>query len=121
MAPVTSSMIAPGLNQMAKGLGVTDKDKEGEMLSIFILAFAIGPLLFGPLSEVFGRIPVLQITNLFYVVFNLACGFATTRTQMLAFRFLAGLGGSAPSAIGGGVLGYVVLNASSAYIEGLSF
>lgn len=38
-------------------------------------------------------------------VFNLACGFATNTGQMLAFRFLSGLGGSAPLAIGAGVLG----------------
>lgn len=102
---------------MSEGLHVTENGQKEEMLSIFILAFAIGPLLFGPLSEVFGRIPVLQITNLFYVVFNLACGFAQTPTQMLAFRFLAGLGGSAPSAIGGGVLGSVIQSHSAMFVR----
>ena len=52
-----------------------------------------------------GRVPILQATNLFYLVWNLACGFAQTKNQMLAFRFLSGLGGSAPAAVGGGVLG----------------
>jgi MFS family permease len=36
--------------------------------------------------------------------FNLGCGLARTKQQLIAFRFLAGLGGSAPLAIGGGVL-----------------
>jgi len=74
------------------------------LLSIFVLAYAVGPLVLGPLSEVYGRVPVLQLANLFFLVFNLACGFARTGGQMLAFRFLAGLGGSAPLAIGGGIL-----------------
>lgn len=58
----------------------------------------------GPLSELYGRVIVLQLTNLIYMVFNLGCGLAQTQEQLVAFRFLAGLGGSAPLAIGGGVL-----------------
>ena len=37
-------------------------------------------------------------------VWNLACGFAQSKNELIAFRFLAGLGGSAPLAIGGGVV-----------------
>ncbi|GAB1206156.1 hypothetical protein APSETT445_004838 [Aspergillus pseudonomiae] len=52
----------------------------------------------------YGRVVVLQSANMFYLVFNTVCGFATSGNQMLAFRFLSGFGGSAPQAIGGGVL-----------------
>lgn len=105
MAPFTSSMIAPCLNDMAKDLGVTAQFEKTLLLSIFILAFAVGPLIFGPISEVIGRVPVVQATNGLYLVFNLACGAAQNGKQMLAFRFLAGLGGSVAGAVGGGVLG----------------
>ena len=74
------------------------------VLSTFVLAYAVGPLFLGPLSEIFGRVPVLQLANLFYLVFNTACGGCKNKGEMIAFRFLAGLGGSAPLAIGGGVL-----------------
>lgn len=47
---------------------------------------------------------VLQATNLLYLFFNLGCGFAKTKAQIIVFRFFAGLGGSAPLAVGGGVL-----------------
>lgn len=33
------------------------------------------------------------------LVWNLVCGFAQNESQLLAFRFLAGLGGSAPLAV----------------------
>ncbi|KAG8989747.1 hypothetical protein FRB90_002093 [Tulasnella sp. 427] len=78
---------------------------ESLMLSIFILAYAIGPLFLGPMSEIFGRSSVLQLSNLLFLAFNIGCSRATTVNQMLAFRFLAGLGGSAPLAIGGGTIG----------------
>lgn len=74
------------------------------MLSIFVLAYAIGPLFLGPLSEIYGRVIVLQLSNLFFLAFNIGCGFAQTKDQLIAFRFLSGLGGSAPLALGGGVL-----------------
>ena len=38
-------------------------------------------------------------------VFNLACGFAQNKGELIAFRFISGLGGSAPLSVGGGVLG----------------
>lgn len=48
-----------------------------------VLAYAFGPLFLGPLSELYGRVPVLQLANLIFLVFNLACGFAQTGTQMI--------------------------------------
>ena len=75
------------------------------ILSIFVLSYGFGPLLLGPMSEVFGRVRVLQLSNLFYLAWNLGCGFAQNKEEMIVFRFLAGLGGSAPMAVGGGVLG----------------
>lgn len=106
MAPLSSSMIAPCLDQMAKDLDVTNQLEKTMMLSIFILAFALGPLIFGPLSEIYGRVRVVQATNTFYLIFNIAGGFAQNSAQMMAFRFFAGFGGSAVSAIGNGVLGF---------------
>ncbi len=73
-------------------------------LSIFVLGYAVGPLFFGPLSEVFGRARVLQASNVFYLAWNLGCGFAQNSAEFFVFRFLAGIGGSAPLSVGGGAL-----------------
>jgi MFS family permease len=105
ISPVVSSLVAPASAAISRDLHITAKIDSQLIFSIFTLAYAVGPLLLGPLSEIFGRTIVLQAANLFFLAFNLACGFAQTKTQMIIFRFLAGLGGSAPSAIGGGVLG----------------
>ncbi len=52
----------------------------------------------------FGRRLILQTSNLFFIVFTLACGFSQTAVQLTALRFFCGLGGSAPLVIGGGVV-----------------
>ncbi|KAF8553172.1 MFS general substrate transporter [Imleria badia] len=98
-------MVAPATNQLAAQFGIHSSVVIAFTTSIFVLAYAIGPLFLGPLSEVYGRSRVLQLSNLWYLAWNLACGFAQNESQLLAFRFLAGLGGSAPLAIGGGLLG----------------
>lgn len=105
ISPVSSTMLAPATPQIGKDLGIDSSFEQALTLSIFVLAYAIGPLFLGPLSELFGRVPVLQLSNLLYLFFNLGCGLAQTRGQMIGFRFMAGIGGSAPLAIGGGVLG----------------
>ena len=104
ISPVASAMVAPALPQMAAELNVNNTVESQMILSIFLLAYAVGPLFLGPLSELYGRVPVLQLANLVFLVFNLVCGFAQNGAQMLVFRFFAGIGGSAPLAIGGGIL-----------------
>ncbi|KAK3674342.1 hypothetical protein LTR78_005811 [Recurvomyces mirabilis] len=110
ISPVSSSMVAPCLPQLAREFNLPEGSTQGELaMSVFILAFAVGPLILGPMAELFGRRIVLQISNLFYFVFNLACGFSNNIPMIIAFRFLSGLGGSAPMGIGGGVLGDIWL------------
>ncbi|EFQ32085.1 major facilitator superfamily transporter [Colletotrichum graminicola] len=104
LSPVSSSMVAPALEAIGSEFNITSSFEKALVLSIFVLAYAIGPLAWGPLSEIYGRIVVLQLTNILYMCFNLGCGLARTKGQIIAFRFFAGLGGSAPLAIGGGVL-----------------
>ncbi|KAM0543850.1 hypothetical protein ACHAPJ_012087 [Fusarium lateritium] len=98
ISPVSSTMLAPALPDLADEFDISSDFETYLLMSIFLLAYAIGPFLLAPLSEMFGRVVVLQSANMFYLIFN------TTKQQMLIFRFLSGLGGSAPQALGGGVL-----------------
>jgi multidrug resistance protein len=105
LSALASSMIAPALSDIQKEFNITSESELKMTLSIFVLAYAIGPMILGPLSELYGRVIILQSANVMFLIFNIACGFSQSSTQLLAFRFLSGLGGSAPLAIGGGVLG----------------
>jgi MFS family permease len=105
LSPLASSMIAPALFQIKEDFKIESEFELQMTLSIFVLAYAVGPMILGPLSELYGRVIILQSANVVFLAFNTACGFAQSSEQLLAFRFLSGLGGSAPLAIGGGVLG----------------
>ncbi len=99
ISPVASTMVAPALPTIADEFQISSSIDQVLVMSIFLLAYAVGPFLLGPLSEIYGRVVVLQSANMFYLVFNTACGFAQTKEQMLALRFLSGLGASAPQAV----------------------
>ena len=99
IAPLSSSMISPALPAISEEFHITNGVVEILVISIFVLGFAIGPLCLGPLSEVYGRRIVLQASNVMFLIFNTACGGCRTTAQIIIFRFLSGVGGSAPLAV----------------------
>lgn len=99
ISPVSSSIIAPATEKISASLGITNSSVGQIGYSIFVLGYAFGPLFLSPLSEIYGRSRVLQIANLFYLIFNTAAGFSRNTAELIAFRFLSGLGGSAPLAV----------------------
>jgi len=56
VSPLASSIMAPGLPDVAIKFNITNPTILALTLSIFLLSFAIGPLFAAPLSEVYGRL-----------------------------------------------------------------
>ncbi|KIJ54785.1 hypothetical protein M422DRAFT_200684 [Sphaerobolus stellatus SS14] len=105
ITPLASSMMAPAIPEISRQFGLTDTVLQSMLVSIFVLAYAFGPLFLAPLSELFGRVRVLQTANIFFLIFNIACGAGQNTGEFLAFRLLTGIGASATSSIGGGLVG----------------
>lgn len=88
-------MVSPALSAVDKELRFSSEVELVMALSIFVLGYSFGPLFLSPMSELYGRVRVTQIANILFIVFNLACGFVKTPTQLIILRFVSGLGGSA--------------------------
>lgn len=101
---MVSTIIAPALPTIAEEFNMNSAEAV-MALSIYQLASAIGPLFLGPLSEIYGRQPVLHASSVWFLVWNVVCGFSKTKETLIAARFLAGFGASAIYALAGGVLG----------------
>ncbi|WFD24773.1 hypothetical protein MEQU1_003478 [Malassezia equina] len=101
-SPMTSSMTAPALDVLMEDFHVSSSTLGNMMMSIQVLAFAVGPIVFAPLSEKFGRKNVIQLMNLIFLIFNMGCGFSKTTTHMMVLRFFAGLAGAAPISMSAG-------------------
>lgn len=96
--------MAPATNTIAIDLNMTNIESV-MALSVYLLATAFGPLIIGPLSEIYGRKPIVHITNVWFLIWNLIGGFANSKGLLIASRLLAGFGASAVYALGYGVLG----------------
>ncbi|KAL1409257.1 hypothetical protein Q8F55_006090 [Vanrija albida] len=70
--------------------------------SMFVFGFALGPQVFGPLSEVLGRKWPLALGIFLGAVFSIQTAGAGNLATVMVGRFLGGVFGAAPYAIGGG-------------------
>jgi multidrug resistance protein len=104
ISPLASSMFAPGVTFMNKEFNNTSTILTSFSVSVFVLGYAIGPILLSPLSEIYGRRPVLTGANAFFVVWQIGCALAPNLGSLIVFRLLAGIGGSGCITIGGGVI-----------------
>lgn len=73
-------------------------------ISLFVLGFAIGPLLWAPLSELYGRQVLFFGTYAILTVFNAGAAGAPNIGGLIAMRFLAGTFGASPLTNAGGVI-----------------
>jgi multidrug resistance protein len=73
-------------------------------VSLPVCGFGLGPLLWSPMSELFGRRPLWIIPFFVYIIFNIPCALAPNLGCLLACRFLAGFFGSGPLTLAGGTI-----------------
>ncbi|TQN72982.1 MFS transporter prlG [Colletotrichum shisoi] len=104
MTPFASSILAPAVGPLNEDLGNDDMTLGTLPVSIYLLGYAVGPLFLAPLSEMYGRRPVLNAANAFFCACLAGCALAPSLASLIAFRFLTGVGGSGCLAIGGGVI-----------------
>ena len=98
-----SSAYTGGIRQM-----VTDLDASSEVatlgVALFVLGFAIGPLLWAPLSELYGRQILLFGTYGALTAFNAGAAGSQNIQTLVILRFFAGAFGSSPLTNAGGVI-----------------
>lgn len=68
-------------------------------LSVFLVGFAISHLIYGPLSDRFGRKPVLTFGLTLFVVSSIGCALSDSLQMLVVFRFLQAFGCSAGTVV----------------------
>ncbi|CAG7939654.1 unnamed protein product [Penicillium olsonii] len=100
---LASSAYSGGLVEVISAFAIS---KEVALLgvSLYVIGFAIGPLLWAPLSENYGRRPVFVISGALLSIILAGTAGAHNIETLLVLRFLAGTLGSAPLIIAAGVI-----------------
>jgi multidrug resistance protein len=104
ISPLASSFFAPGVPQVMRAFDEQSNLIATFVVSIYLLGFAIGPLIIAPMSEIYGRMPIYNICNVLFIIFNVGCALSTSMGMLIAFRFLAGCAGASPLTLGGGTI-----------------
>ena len=91
LASFATDMGLPVLAETGRSLGVTPSTA-ALTLSVFIAGFAVGPFVFGPLSDRFGRRPILLGGCAAFALFGSLGAFAQSIVALLVWRTLMGIG-----------------------------
>lgn len=97
--PLTMSIYTPVMPSVGHDLGAPS-DSVKLTLTTYMLGFAVGQLFYGPLSDRYGRRPVLLGGLLFFTLTTFACSFAVSIGDLIALRVLQGLGAASGSVLG---------------------
>jgi DHA1 family bicyclomycin/chloramphenicol resistance-like MFS transporter len=93
VAPISLYLLVPALPKLAATFG-RDISIAQMTVSLYMVGIACSQILMGPLSDKFGRRPVLLAGLGLMVAASAACIFAETLPQLIAARFLQALGGA---------------------------
>jgi DHA1 family bicyclomycin/chloramphenicol resistance-like MFS transporter len=89
--PMSMSIYTPAMTTIGHALMATDEEVK-LTLTTFLIGFSAGQILYGPLSDKYGRKPVLLVGAAVYTLMGLACAFAPTVQELIVLRIFHGLG-----------------------------
>ncbi|WP_260295119.1 multidrug effflux MFS transporter [Sedimenticola hydrogenitrophicus] len=99
VGPLSTDMYLPAFPLLMQSFNA-DINQVQQTLSIFLVGFALAQLIYGPLSDRFGRKPVLMVGLLLFLLSSLAIVFAESIASLSALRLLQAIGGSAGPVLG---------------------
>lgn len=95
LGPLSTDMYLPSLPTISSALGASTSQTQ-LTLSIYLLGFAIGQVIYGPVSDRIGRRPVVLAGLLAYALASALCALAGSIEMLIVARFIQALGGAAP-------------------------
>jgi MFS transporter, DHA1 family, multidrug resistance protein len=90
-AAIEIELSLPSFPDIARAFSVSEEVIEGT-ISLNFLGFCIAALFYGPLSDRFGRRPILLLGTVLFLIGSLSCSLAPTIEMILLSRFIQGLG-----------------------------
>jgi len=91
VGPLSVDMYLPSLPDIGQSFGATVPQVQ-LTLSGFLLCFALGQIVYGPVSDHVGRKPVLQVTLAIYIATSLGCALASSVEMLIVLRGLQAFG-----------------------------
>ena len=91
--------LLPAMTNIGATIGITDATNNQLLITMIFLGLGFGQLISGPLSDSYGRKPIIYIGFIVFAFASLICVFSTSLEMMIAGRIAQGIGLSAPRTI----------------------
>ena len=91
--------LLPAMTNIGDTIGITDATNNQLLITMIFLGLGFGQLISGPLSDSYGRKPIIYIGFIVFAFASLICVFSTSLEMMIVGRILQGIGLSAPRTI----------------------
>tara|TARA_R110002050_G_scaffold280592_3_gene427536 strand:- start:644 stop:1849 length:1206 start_codon:yes stop_codon:yes gene_type:complete len=91
--------LLPALPEIGSSLGVTDPNDNQLLITMIFLGLGSGQLIFGPLSDSFGRKPIVFIGFIVFIMASIICVTTESFEMMIFGRILQGVGISSPRSL----------------------
>ena len=91
--------LLPAITDISKTIHIVDPKNNQLFITMIFLGIGFGQLVSGPLSDSFGRKPIIYVGFTVFVLASFICLSATSLDMMILGRFLQGIGLSAPRTI----------------------
>ena len=91
--------LLPAMTNIGATIGITDTTNNQLLITMIFLGLGFGQLISGPLSDSYGRKPIIYIGFIVFVFASLICVFSTSLEMMIVGRIIQGIGLSAPRTI----------------------
>lgn len=101
----TNNIMVPSLPALATDLRIGFGDAQA-ILSIYMVGFAAGQLFVGPMSDRFGRKPVLTVSFGLFIIASVLCSLAPDLYRLCSARLLQALGASATMSVRRAIVRY---------------
>ncbi|TWO32040.1 multidrug effflux MFS transporter [Seonamhaeicola sediminis] len=88
--------LLPGLPNIGSDLGVSNPNDNQLLITMIFLGLGFGQLIFGPLSDSFGRKPIVYVGFLVFIIASIICLTTKSFEMMILGRVLQGVGLSSP-------------------------
>jgi len=93
VGPLSTDMYLPSLPDIARDLGASTQQVQ-LTISSYLIGFACGQILYGPVSDQYGRKPVLLAAVALFCAATIVCMLATSVDMLIVARIAQALGGS---------------------------
>lgn len=91
--------LLPALPEIGTSLGVTNPANNQLLITMIFLGLGFGQLIFGPLSDSFGRKPIVYIGFIVFIIASILCVTTKNFEMMILGRVLQGVGLSSPRSL----------------------